>query len=97
VGLEASASAGRYRERVAADTVRVWLVGPPHSARQLARLEGVLDDEERRRADGLLFAHQRRRFVVAHGAARVILGRHLGVPPARLRWVRGPHGKPELG
>jgi len=96
VGLEASASAGRYGERVAADTVRVWLVGAPRSARVLARLVAVLDDEERRRADGLLFEHQRRRFVVAHGAARLILGRHLGVPPGRLRWVRGPHGKPEL-
>jgi len=96
VGLEESASPGPYRGRVAADTVRVWLVGMPRSARVLARLESVLDDEERRRADGLRFAHQRRRFVVAHGAARLILGRQLGVPPARLRWVRGPHGKPEL-
>lgn len=94
--FEDSASAGRYRERVAAQTVRVWLVGPQRSARVLARLEAVLDDEERRRADALLSARQRRRFVVAHGAARVILGRQLGVPPARLRWVRGPHGKPEL-
>jgi 4'-phosphopantetheinyl transferase len=81
---------------VAADPVRVWLIGAPRSARVLARLEGVLDDEERRRADRLLFEHQRRRFVVAHGAARVILGRLLGVPPARLCWERGAHGKPEL-
>lgn len=94
--LEDCASAGAYREDVAADTVSVWLVGPPRSARVLARLEGVLDDEERRRADGLPSEHQRRRFVVAHGAIRVILGRQLGMPPGQLRWVRGPHGKPEL-
>lgn len=94
--LEDFASAHPYRGRVPVDTVRVWLIGPPRSARVLARLEGVLDDEERGRADGLLFEHQRRRFVVAHGTVRFILGRQLGVPPARLLWERGPHGKPEL-
>lgn len=79
-----------------AETVRVWLIGPRLPAHVHAYFETVLDDEERQRANGLLFERDRRRFVAAHGAARTILGRQLGVPPERIRWVRGPHGKPEL-
>jgi 4'-phosphopantetheinyl transferase len=38
----------------------------------------------------------RRRFTIAHGAARLIIGHRLGVPPGQIRWRRGPHGKPEV-
>ncbi|HXP20956.1 MAG TPA: 4'-phosphopantetheinyl transferase superfamily protein [Streptosporangiaceae bacterium] len=76
--------------------VEVWLISTDPPDPVLAELETLLDDDERERADALQLARHRRRFVAAHGAVRVIIGRHLGTPPAQLRWQYGPHGKPEL-
>jgi 4'-phosphopantetheinyl transferase len=72
--------------------VRVPLDGPV-DLRVSARL---LDDDERRRADGFVYECDRRRFIVAHAAMRVMLGRCVGRPPAALRFIRGAYGKPEL-
>jgi 4'-phosphopantetheinyl transferase len=81
---------------VIADVVDVWLIRADLPAPVLADLEALLDDTERQRADALLEAADRGRFVAAHGAARVLIGRRLGAPPVQLRWRYGPHGKPEL-
>ncbi|WP_225848882.1 4'-phosphopantetheinyl transferase superfamily protein [Streptomyces sp. HPF1205] len=79
-----------------ADSVQVWLVPDQRSERVLAELLAVLDAGERLRADACRSADARRRFVVAHGALRHIVAGHLGIPAARIRWRRGPHGKPHL-
>ena len=78
------------------DVVEVWLIRTDLPEHVLADLLPLLDDGERERACALVYPDSRRRFIAAHGAFRVILGRHLGVPPASLRWLVGPHGKPEL-
>jgi 4'-phosphopantetheinyl transferase len=78
------------------DVVEVWLFRTDLPERVLTDLLPLLDDGERTRAHALIYPDSRRRFIAAHGAFRVILGRHLGVPPASLRWLVGPHGKPEL-
>jgi 4'-phosphopantetheinyl transferase len=78
------------------DVVEVWLIRTDLPRHVLADLLSFLDDGERERARALAYPDSRRRFIAAHGAFRVILGRHLGVPPASLRWHVGPHGKPEL-
>jgi 4'-phosphopantetheinyl transferase len=78
------------------DVVEVWLIRTDLPGHVLADLLSLLDDGERERARALAYSDNRRRFIAAHGAFRVILGRHLGVPPASLRWHLGPHGKPEL-
>jgi 4'-phosphopantetheinyl transferase len=66
---------------------------PSYTVDELAAL---LDPEERERAAALSRPGLRAKFIAAHAGARLVLGRHLGAPPGRLRWVRGPHGKPEL-
>jgi 4'-phosphopantetheinyl transferase len=78
------------------DVVEVWLIRTDLPRHVLADLLPLLDDGERERARALAYPDSRRRFIAAHGAFRVILGRRLGVPPASLRWHLGPHGKPEL-
>lgn len=78
------------------DVVQVWLIRTDLPDPVLADLETLLDEHERQRAGALILASHRRRFIAAHGAVRVIIGDHLGTPPARLRWRHGPHGKPEL-
>ena len=79
-----------------ADAVQVWLIGTDLPDPVLGEFEALLDDQERERARSLLYPARRRQFIASHGAVRVILGRHLGLPPETLRWRRGPHGKPEL-
>jgi 4'-phosphopantetheinyl transferase len=81
---------------VTGDAVQVWLIGTELPDSVLAGLEALLDDDERERAGALLYPARRRQFIASHGAVRIILGRHLGLPPRSLRWRRGPHGKPEL-
>jgi 4'-phosphopantetheinyl transferase len=78
------------------DTVQVWLVRSDQPDTVVADLAAVLDDEERHRAETMARPVDRRRYVVAHGAARMIVGRELGAPPAEIRWQRGPQGKPAL-
>jgi 4'-phosphopantetheinyl transferase len=90
------------------DVVRVWLVTdepsgpdpdrPPGEteAEREAALAAVLDAGERRRAAACRSADDRRRFVLAHAAARHIAAHRLGAPPAGIRWEHGPHGKPRL-
>jgi 4'-phosphopantetheinyl transferase len=77
------------------NAVSAWLVAdvPPSV---VASLRTTLDSEERRRVALLSAAEGRRRFVIAHGALRQIVGAHLGAPPAELRWKAGANGKPEL-
>ncbi|WP_329229545.1 4'-phosphopantetheinyl transferase family protein [Streptomyces canus] len=76
--------------------VDVWPVpldGPPATVATLAR---ILSEGEAERADRCRFANDRRRFVIAHGALRLILAGCLDVPPEELRLWRGRHGKPRL-
>jgi len=76
--------------------VQVWrarLDVPAYRVRELAQL---LSLDEARRAERLFFDVDRQRFIVARGLLRTILGRYLRAPPAELRFVYGPYGKPEL-
>lgn len=76
-------------------TVHVWripLSAPPHA---VAGLAALLDSEERQRGRQAL-PDDRRRFVIAHGATRSLLGGCLGLPPQRLRYTHGRWGKPAL-
>jgi 4'-phosphopantetheinyl transferase len=59
-------------------------------------LEELLASDEISRADRFRFDKHRRRFVVARGLLRVILGRYLDLEPGQLRFVYNDHGKPSL-
>ncbi|MCD4747949.1 MAG: 4'-phosphopantetheinyl transferase superfamily protein [Thermoanaerobaculales bacterium] len=57
---------------------------------------GLLDREERVRAERFTVDHPRRVFVAARAALRLFLGQELGADPATLKFSFGPHGKPRL-
>jgi 4'-phosphopantetheinyl transferase len=59
-------------------------------------LRDVLSEDERERADRFHFARDRRRFTVARGVLRRLLGRYLGAPAAGVRFAYGAQGKPRL-
>jgi 4'-phosphopantetheinyl transferase len=80
---------------VAFDTAEVWLIRADVPGQVVTFLHGLLDERERSRANGWRWA-ERRRYVVAHGAARLILGDRLGEPPADLRYTYGAQGKPGI-
>jgi len=78
------------------DIVRVWIVPvdvPPDTA---ARCRDALDDSERARAAAFLSPRDQQRFVIAHGALRILVGRELKTRSAALTWIPGRYGKPEL-
>ena len=82
---------------VSGDTVHVWLIRQDLPLPLVAELAAVLDRGERARAERAAGAGGHlRRFAVAHGAARVILGRHLRIAARQVRWQTGPNGQPEL-
>ena len=60
------------------------------------RFEGLLSDDERRRAARFRFVDDRTRFVVARGSLRAILSRYGAGPPDQLTLLTGSHGKPML-
>jgi 4'-phosphopantetheinyl transferase len=82
--------------RLPRDEVHCWYVDldvpPATEARCLATLTG----EERSRSARFRFDHDRRRFIVAHGVLRGLLGRYLGTHAGRVRLVQNAFGKPEL-
>lgn len=88
MGLDASAA-------TRPDRVEVWTVRTHTAPATLARFESVLDEQERARAAGYARRGDFERFVVAHGALRLILGRELGAATDTLRFQRDG-GKAEL-
>jgi 4'-phosphopantetheinyl transferase len=75
-----------------AEPFEVWRV----NLRQEAPPPGVLSTDEQDRAARFVFARDRQRFEVAHGALRTCLGLRLGVSPGTLRFASGAFGKPSL-
>src|SRR5882672_6549869 len=56
----------------------------------------ILADDEKARAARFYFERDRTRFARARTLLRIILGMELGLPPGKVRFAYGAHGKPEL-
>jgi len=78
------------------DEVHVWRASLNASMTQIADIEGVLSDEEIRRANKYYFCQHRRRYIVGRGLLRTILGRYLEMPADSLSFDYSCRGKPEL-
>lgn len=76
--------------------VHSWCVSLDVSPEACARLDATLTRDERSRSARFRFERDRRRFIVAHGVLREILGRYLGAHPGELRFMYKELGKPEL-
>jgi len=61
-----------------------------------AVLRALLSPDEEERASRFYFERDRRRFVVARGILRTLLGRYLRRAPETLHFRYGPNGKPAL-
>ncbi|MFI9760749.1 4'-phosphopantetheinyl transferase family protein [Streptomyces sp. NPDC051963] len=76
--------------------VDVWTVPLDGSSATVATMSRILSGREAERGARCRFETDRRRFIVAHGALRLILAGYLDVPPEELRLERGRHGKPRI-
>ncbi|WP_267040154.1 4'-phosphopantetheinyl transferase superfamily protein [Streptomyces sp. NBC_00347] len=81
----------------------LWAVRVSVYAERARELEGMLDDTERARLQGLRRAADRDQYRVAHVVLRQLLGDRLGRDPAQVRFFRepcpgcgGPHGRPAV-
>jgi 4'-phosphopantetheinyl transferase len=76
--------------------IHAWHAALDRDERICGQLEATLSLEEKARADRFHFANDRRRFVVARGLLRELLGGYLHQSPAGLEFSYGRHGKPSL-
>ncbi len=79
------------------DEVHVWVITAPAAGDEvLGALGRILDAEEAVRASRFKFERDRRLFMAAHGALRLMLAAALGLPPQELTFTHTPQGKPRL-
>ena len=76
--------------------LHLWLLALDPDARTVDELNQSLSREERERAARFRHPDDVRRYTVARGALRWLIGRYLGLEPAALCFEHGPHGKPAL-
>jgi 4'-phosphopantetheinyl transferase len=78
------------------DRIRVWVIDTDTAPDTAERYERLLDEGEFAHAADFLRDRDRHRYLVAHGARRVILGRELDVEPQTLTFAADTNGKPTL-
>ncbi len=82
--------------RLEQQRIDVWAARLDPPPEVVAHLRPLLSADEIERAERFRFDHHRRRFIVARGVLRSMLGLYLDRPPASLAFEYGPKGKPSL-
>ena len=77
------------------DEVHIWHTELLNSEDE-RRLRPLLSADERRRANQFRFPEHRRRFTIARGCLRQLLGMYLRVVPQDIRFAYSVEGKPQL-
>ena len=89
-----SASSDR-RFIIGNDEVHIWRADLS-SEEHACRLEHLLSSDEIKRANRFRFPQHRRRFVIARGCLRTLLGGYLGMDARELIFAYSAEGKPSL-
>jgi 4'-phosphopantetheinyl transferase len=76
--------------------VHVWRAVLEQPLTMVDGLQQILSADERDRAARFHFEKDRSHFIVARGGLRKLLGRYLGIEPAKLRFAYADYGKPHL-
>lgn len=76
--------------------VHIWLASLEQSPGSVQQFLSTLSPDEQARAARFSFEKDRRRFIVARGILRALLGRYLHVPAGTLRFAYNAHRKPAL-
>ncbi len=78
------------------DDVHIWRTRLDPPEERVEAMNGLLCDEEKERAERFHFERHRRRYIVARGSLRVILGGYLDIAPETVRFSYSEKGKPSL-
>lgn len=76
--------------------IHLWRVLHAHDARELARYERILSNDEQERAARFRAPRSREEFVQTRACLRLLLGHYSGLPPTSLLLSAGESGKPAL-
>lgn len=91
-----SAITALKRIRLPSTEIEVWQARLDLPAGEITRYKNILSRDEIQRADRFHFEHDRRRFAVARGILRQLLGRRLNISPAKITFEYMKHGKPRV-
>jgi len=80
-----------------ANQIHLWRAELREFRSQVERFLPLLSAEETARAQRFVFSQDRENFIVGRGILRELLGRYLGMPPAKLPLETRAKGKPTLG
>jgi 4'-phosphopantetheinyl transferase len=78
------------------DDVHVWCAVLDQPAGRVEQLAQTLSEDEKARSDRFYFEQHRKRFIIARGLLRTILGRYLDIAPNLVNFYYGSQGKPAL-
>jgi 4'-phosphopantetheinyl transferase len=81
---------------LAADEIHVWRTTLDWPVSSVCALSQILSADEQEKAARFHFEEDRLRAIIGRGLLRTLLGHIIDLPPARLRFVYGHYGKPEL-
>lgn len=81
---------------LADDRVHVWRADLDLPTAKIDRLATFLSTDEIARANKFHFMQHKRRFIVARGILRQLLGNYLGISPEKIEFEYGDRGKPRL-
>ncbi len=76
--------------------IHLWQADLNPTEPTIEQLSRMLSVDEYARAERYAFPHLRRRFVVARGILRVLIGSYLGIAPSEALFCYGVFGKPAL-
>ena len=79
-----------------APQVHLWRAPLQLPDDRLEHFRRLLSEDEAVRAQRFYFERDRRRFIVARGTLRTLLGAYLQADPARIKLANGPRGKPAV-
>lgn len=79
---------------IAEGEAHVWRINLQVNAPVPAACQNSLSAEEKTRADRFYFERHGRRFIVARGALRNLVGRYVGLPAAEVEFESTGNGKP---
>lgn len=81
---------------LAKDDVHIWRATMDRPDPEVARFRALLSADEKARANRFRFDVHRRRFIVARGILRTLLGRYLNTPATSIQFHKTDHGKPYI-
>ena len=81
---------------ISTDEVHLYFISLDPSGDRLEKLASLLSEDEIIRANRYHFPEHKRRFLVARGCLREILGSYLAISPEKIEFIYSERGKPSI-